>query len=117
MGKLTNVKSTMSVVVSRLGRVTDDHGHSDAIEPWRRWYKTGRWQRLRWMVLERDMFTCFRCGKATAETSRLVAHHVRPHRGDPTLFWDTDNIKCACKECHDGPIARDEAAAMARGEV
>ena len=30
-----------------------------------------------------------------------VVDHIVPHRGDPKLFWDTDNWQALCKQCHD----------------
>ena len=49
---------------------------------WRKWYKTARWQKLRWSVLVRDLFTCQMqgCGRIEADTSQLVADHKHPHQ-------------------------------------
>ena len=71
-------------------------------EPWRRWYKTARWRRLRLRVFLRDGFTC-RCGCARIEgnTSLLVADHKVPHRGSEALFWDEGNVQTMRKPCHD----------------
>lgn len=79
-------------------------------QPWRRWYKTARWQRLRWKVLVRDRFTCqWRgCGRVEVDSSQLVADHREPHRGDEAMFWDEDNLWCLCKPCHDSAKARAE---------
>lgn len=54
-------------------------------------------------VLARDLFTCQMsgCGKVEGDTSLLVADHKIPHRGDPSLFWDENNLQCLCKACHD----------------
>lgn len=84
-----------------------------AANPLRALYGTARWQRLRWQVLVRDLFTCRRCGGAHADTSQLVADHIRPHRGDVDLFWDEGNLQCLCKRCHDG--AKQRAEARTRG--
>lgn len=73
----------------------------EAIAPWRRWYKTARWQRLRESVLIRDQFTCRKCGTIETDTSMLVGDHIVPHRGDPELFWSQANVQCLCKTCHD----------------
>jgi 5-methylcytosine-specific restriction endonuclease McrA len=71
-------------------------------QPWRQWYKTARWQRLRWATLVRDAFTCQMCGKLGLVSSKLVADHRRPHRGVEALFWDGDNLQTLCKSpCHD----------------
>lgn len=71
--------------------------------PWRQWYKTARWQKLRLRVFARDLFTCQwpGCGCVAGETSQLVCDHVHPHRGDEALFWDEDNLQTLCKPCHD----------------
>ena len=82
----------------------------DRRHEWRAWYKTKRWRQLRWSVLMRDLFTCRRCGVIEANTSQLVADHIRPHRGDAALFWDEGQIQCLCKACHDGAKQREEAA-------
>jgi 5-methylcytosine-specific restriction endonuclease McrA len=73
----------------------------DASVVWRSWYKTARWQRLRWSVLLKACFTCAKCGHIEAITKLLVADHVVPHRGDEALFWDEENLQCLCKTCHD----------------
>jgi 5-methylcytosine-specific restriction endonuclease McrA len=73
----------------------------DASPPWRRWYKTSRWQKLRWTILLRDLFMCQKCERIEANTSLLVADHKLPHRGSEGLFWDADNLQCLCKTCHD----------------
>lgn len=84
------------------GRLHDHHRLLDKTQPWRRWYKTSRWQKLRWSVLVRDAFTCRMCHRIEADTSRLVADHKTPHHGNETLFWDDTNLQTVCKDCHDG---------------
>ncbi|SEN90473.1 HNH endonuclease [Paracoccus alcaliphilus] len=79
----------------------DRFQHREVIEPWRRWYKTARWQRLREGVLIRDLFTCKKCGKIESDTSQLVGDHIVAHRGNADLFWLPSNIQCLCKPCHD----------------
>jgi 5-methylcytosine-specific restriction endonuclease McrA len=82
--------------------------------PWRAWYSLDRWKRLRDEVLTRALFTCSICGRIEADTSRLVADHVIPHRGDPALFWDPANLQCLCKACHDSVKQRIERAPQRR---
>lgn len=77
---------------------------------WRAWYKTARWQRLRWAVLMRDAFTCQFCRRVEAKTQLLVADHKMPHRGDEGLFWSEGNLQCLCKPCHDSEKQRQERA-------
>lgn len=86
----------------------------DATQPWRAWYKTARWQKLRWSVLVRDLFTCqmTACGRVVADTSKLVADHKIAHRGDERLFWDENNLHCICKDCHDRVKQSEERASL-----
>lgn len=78
----------------------------------RQFYKTARWQRLRMAVLTRDLFICQwpGCGRLVADTSKLVADHIVPVRVDPELKWDAVNLRCLCKDCHDGPRQVQELA-------
>ncbi len=69
------------------------------------WLNTSRWQRLRLKVLERDGYTCRQTGvllvgKYPAPNSAVV-DHIAPHRGDPDLFWDEDNLQSVAKSWHD----------------
>lgn len=86
----------------------------DATQPWRAWYKTARWQKLRWSVLVRDLFTCQMtgCGRIEPDTSKLVADHKVAHRGDERLFWDEQNLQCLCKDCHDRLKQSEERSSM-----
>ncbi len=71
-------------------------------DPWRRWYSTAKWQKLRLSILKRDAFTCQMkgCGRVEIDTALLVADHKVAHRGDPDLFWDAANLECLCQRCH-----------------
>lgn len=72
-------------------------------QPWRRWYKTSRWKRLRLSVLrDSPLCQCDGCrgGEHRARPSSVVDHKVA-HRGDARLFWDRDNLQAMSKECHD----------------
>lgn len=85
--------------------------HSGA--PWRRWYKTKRWQDLRLRVFLRDMFTCqCGCGVMEGNTSLLVADHKEPHRGDEAKFWDETNVQTLLKSCHDSKKQREEQSSL-----
>ncbi len=105
MAKLATIKPILGFIKPRLGRSIGDeqsrYQDRDERKPWRKWYKTTRWQRLRLSVFERDLFTCQMCGKIESNTSQLVADHSKPHRGDAMLFWSASNIQCLCKPCHD----------------
>lgn len=81
---------------------------------YKRWYKTKRWQQLRWAVLVRCRFTCGMCGAIVSNSRNLVADHKRPHRGDEALFWDDANLWAVCKPCHDGEKQRIERGSVPR---
>lgn len=81
--------------------------------PWRAWYTTARWQRLRWDVISASLFTCATCGRVEGKTKQLVADHITPHRGNEALFWDRANLQCLCKACHDTIKQREERAGIA----
>lgn len=112
MGRLTQVPPRLQAaprrIASPLGADRDKAGGRDAALFWRRWYKTARWQRLRWDVLVRDGFQCQRCQRIEPDSAQLVADHVRAHRGDEALFWDSGNLQCLCRSCHDGAKQRAE---------
>ena len=105
MARISTIKPPLQVLRPRLQAPKDEAGRSryrDNNAPWRAWYKTARWQRLRWQVLTDAMFTCAMCGRLEGQSRNLVADHIRPHRGDEELFWDRANLQCLCKSCHDG---------------
>lgn len=83
-------------------------------EAYRKLYNSSRWRKLRWDVLVRDLFTCQRCKRMTASTSKLVADHIKEHKGDPDLFWSEVNIQCLCKLCHDGAKQSEERGGRPR---
>lgn len=78
------------------------------MSPWRAWYNTARWRKLRLQIFARDSFTCRMCGRLEGNTGQLVADHKVAHRGDERLFWDAFNLQCLCKPCHDGAKQREE---------
>ena len=44
-----------------------------------------------------------------------VVDHIEPHRGDQTLFWNTDNWQSLCKQCHDSHKQRLEKSGTVVG--
>lgn len=116
MGKLRQLPDRLHRVPPKLGyltpRTSADHSRErDKRLAWRSWYKTARWQRLRWSVLVRDCFTCRMCDEAKADTSQLVADHTIRHGGDADLFWNADNLQCLCAPCHNSHKQRAERSA------
>ena len=85
--------------------VTEIDGKRIKTQPGAEWYRTEAWRRLRISVLERDRFTCRQTGvllvgRHPAPDSPVV-DHIRPHRGDPDLFWDPENLQSVSKAWHD----------------
>lgn len=76
---------------------------------YRHLYKTARWERLRQATLMRDGYRCTEagCGRLIVGSVAHV-HHIKPHKGDRALFFDPDNVRLVCDDCHVGPIKRDE---------
>lgn len=110
MGRLKQLGQPLRSLAPRLSYVErpSESRERDARHAWRSWYKTARWQALRWKVLVEAAFTCVRCHRVESDTSLLVADHMTPHRGDPALFWDRGNLQCLCKSCHDSAKQREE---------
>ena len=120
---LKSVGARFGAPLGRLGALHDRSSETarDASATWRAWYKTARWQKLRWQVLIDSAFRCAVCGwqhslavssaalvavgradLVVGKAPELVADHKIAHRGDETLFWARGNLQCLCKGCHDG---------------
>jgi 5-methylcytosine-specific restriction endonuclease McrA len=52
------------------------------------------WQKYRAGYLLSHPY-CVKFGKVAS-----VVDHVKPHRGDQTLFWDKENHAALCRHCH-----------------
>lgn len=103
MGKLGTLRPSLGTSAPRLGYAQGDtraqDKSRDQLAPWRAWYKTARWTKLRRAILVRDLFTCQMCGRVSA--SGMTVDHIRPHRGNETLFWDERNLQVLCSSpCH-----------------
>lgn len=55
---------------------------------------------------------CAFCMEMDIVTIADVVDHVKPHKGDPVLFWDPGNLQSLCKAHHDGTKQR-----MERGQT
>lgn len=88
-------------------------------ESYRRLYNTKAWKRLRIQCFIRDGFRCRRTGnllggKHPAPDSP-VANHIKPHRGDPALFFDLANLECIAKSVHDSLVQSEERTGRKKG--
>lgn len=115
MGRLSQAPARLGFAPRRLAEAPEQARGPAPVQhsaPWKSWYKTARWRKLRAEVLLRDAYICQRTGqlcsgKHPAPNSPVV-NHRRPHRGDPVLFWDPDNLETVTKEVHDGAIQAEE---------
>ena len=111
MGRLKNIRPVLATVGSALRPISREQNRKlyDAeraqAEPWRAWYGLARWKKLRLLVLQRDGYICRKTGVLLAGTypadDSPVVDHIVPHRGDPELFWNLDNLQSLSKKYHD----------------
>lgn len=53
---------------------------------------------------------CEHCRTAGRLTSATCVDHIKPHKGDPALFWDRTNWQALCTSCHGIKTARYDGA-------
>lgn len=108
MGRLKGrgLKPRLRSLPPRIVQRAVDAPGDDAARRSKDWLNTTRWQRLRERILLRDGYTCQQTGIALIGTypahNSPVVDHKQPHRGDPELFWDEDNLQSVAKSWHDG---------------
>ncbi len=86
----------------------------NAFNPLRALYMTARWRERRLATFIRDGYTCQMCGRLQGDTSRLVADHKRPHRGDLSRFWEGELETLCASPCHSKHKQRMEQGAEYR---
>ena len=65
------------------------------------------WQQYRLRFLAVNSL-CVSCKTKGRYHSATVVDHIKPHKGNNTLFWDTSNHQAMCKTCHDRKTARED---------
>lgn len=84
-----------------------DKWRTPEADQYRKMYGTKHWRLLREQALLRDGFKCQHkgCGvmlrRGRSGDNSAVVHHLKPHKGDPDLFYDLDNLQSLCKKHHD----------------
>ena len=81
--------------------------------PWRaqsqKWYGSNRWKKARERFLvKHPICECKDCTTAERVQVATVVDHVKPHRGDPALFWDATNWMAMNVSCHNRKSAREQ---------
>ena len=68
-----------------------------------------KWQQARigWL---RAHPLCVMCEGAGVVTSATVVDHIKAHRGDNELFWNSSNWQSLCKRHHDSHAQRRDNA-------
>lgn len=59
---------------------------------------------------------CVMCSAEARTMAASVVDHIKPHRGDQTLFWDRTNWQPLCKPHHDSDKARQERGTRERAK-
>jgi 5-methylcytosine-specific restriction enzyme A len=75
---------------------------------------TAEWKRLRELQLQTEPL-CRRCLQRERRVQATIADHIRPHRGNPVLFFDPRNLQSLCKPCHDGSKQSEERRGYIKG--
>lgn len=73
---------------------------------YRRGYNTA-WRKASKGYLTQHPF-CIRCLSKGIHTPATVVDHIKPHKGNKTLFWDSSNWQALCKRCHDIKTATED---------
>jgi 5-methylcytosine-specific restriction endonuclease McrA len=67
----------------------------------KRMYDSVRWRKARaWYLYQHPL--CALCERVGKDTPATVVDHIKPHCGDPALFWDASNWQPLCASCHSG---------------
>lgn len=88
---------------------------SDDANQYRALYATKQWRHVREIALLRDNYQCQHrgCGvslrRGRSGDRAAVVHHIKPHKGDLTLFFDLNNLQSVCKRHHDSDLQSAEA--------
>ena len=87
------------------GTYCDMHKPKDdgrKIREYRDWYKSARFRSARSDFMAEHPF-CQICGARATDLD-----HIKPHKGDPDLFWEVDNWQALCASCHSRKTARED---------
>ena len=96
---------------SRQDQNKEADGRRRKAKPWRNWYSSKAWQAIRARQLAIEP-TCRRHAARGEVVAATVVNHVKPHRGNWTLFVNGP-FESLCKPCHDIDVQREEAATRA----
>lgn len=75
---------------------------------------TARWGRARATYLTNHPL-CVMCAAMGRITAASVVDHIVPHKGDPSLFWDSANWQALCAAHHNRDKQRQERTGVLQG--
>ena len=70
---------------------------------------TTAWEKARAAYLRKHPL-CRECEAQGRFVPATVVDHIKPHKGDMKIFWDSANWQPLCKQCHDRKTAREDGA-------
>jgi 5-methylcytosine-specific restriction enzyme A len=76
--------------------------------PYQRLYDRAQWRRRRLLHLAQNPL-CVICKSKGHIVAAVVAHHIKPHKGDTAAFF-MGALQSLCKACHDGICQKVEKA-------
>jgi 5-methylcytosine-specific restriction endonuclease McrA len=77
-------------------------------------YDTALWKRARKAQLNTNPL-CFMCTKQGLTTQASIVDHIKPHKGDTSLFYDRENLQSLCKLHHDSSKQKQERTGIEPG--
>ena len=81
--------------------------HTEEVRPASERGYGSAWRRARKRYLEAHPL-CVECMKEGRYTRATDVDHIKPHRGDPVLFWDEDNWQTLCHRHHSEKTRRED---------
>lgn len=75
-----------------------DYRSPEAAE-YRKLYKSKAWRNGRALFLAQHPLCCI-CEKNGRVTAANTVDHIKPHKGDPALFFAQGNWQSLCAACH-----------------
>ena len=66
-----------------------------------------RWRQAREGYLRAHPL-CVECERQGRLTPATDVDHIKPHKGDRTLFWQSSNWQSLCATCHSTKTARED---------
>ena len=101
-------EKVFSMKLSKIYPLLTAKAERKASARWHDLYNLPLWkEELRPGQLLREPF-CRSCAQKGIRTRATVVDHIKPHRGDWTLFCDPHNLQSLCKGCHDRKTAREQ---------